>query len=151
MRDVSTLRERLLSVGNLGSIAEKAGVHRGTLSAAFKREREEGSHSIDQTTAEALARATGKSVAWILGGVEPTAPKAEDTLQNARTVAVLLLDAFEIDQRDAWLVLYDVHTPDCTVPGLFRAAAARLRSLGVPPRVEKKPPPEKPRNLSERR
>jgi hypothetical protein len=140
-----------MSIGTITAIAEKARVSRGTLQAAFKREEDEGSHRIDQTTAEKLARATGKSVSWIIEGSEPVAPKAEDTLENARTVALLLLDTFEIDQRDAWLVLYDVHTTDRTVPGLFRAAAARLRSMNIPPRVEKKPPPEKPRNLSERR
>lgn len=140
-----------MSIDTIVAIAERSGVNRGTLQAAFKREKDEGSHRIDQSTAEKLAEATGKSVAWILEGFEPTTPKAEDTLQNARTVALLLLDAFEIDQRDAWLVLYDVHTPDGTVTGLFRAAAARLRSMNVPPRVEKKTPPEKSRNLSERR
>lgn len=72
---------------NRTELARKLGISRQTLYAAFKRERDQGSHGIDSDTAIAIRRLTGRSLSWILTG-EEDAPRAPDIqLRTARRVA----------------------------------------------------------------
>ncbi len=95
----------------LTKFADEAGIRRATLYKAFDRERDEGSHRIDMATAEALARAGKRSVAWVLTGEE--------------TVSV---------DRDAW---YDEGLTLLIRKGLHASDARRLLDGLIASHLEK--------------
>jgi hypothetical protein len=70
---VSTLKERidlLRGKESLVAFAERVGIVRQTLYVAFDREKNEGEHRIDYSTAKLIADATGRTVSWV-NGEEP--------------------------------------------------------------------------------
>lgn len=75
---------------NMTELAEKTGLSRQTLYAAYKREREGKYHGIDTRTAIRIRKLTGRSLSWILTG-EEDAPRTPDMeLGAARRVSVAI-------------------------------------------------------------
>lgn len=73
---------------NMTELAEKTGLSRQTLYAAYKRERAGKYHGIDTKTAIRIRKLTGRSLSWILTG-EEDAPRTPDMqLRAARRVAL---------------------------------------------------------------
>jgi DNA-binding XRE family transcriptional regulator len=142
MLGVSTLEERLRACGPLAEIARKAETNRQTLYKAFERESEGDSHNLSFDTAQALAKATGKHVLWILTGEDPGA----DTLRLAQMVAHWLSQSHELEERDAWLLMQSLKPTGTTIDEIFTAAATKLLELGIPQRAQprKEPTASKP-------
>ena len=89
------------------------------------------------------ARAFNRSPEWVRYGLEQAQPKAPDTLENARIVSSVLCTSYEISQRDAWALLFDLDADASTVQSLHAAAVAKLLAMGIAAREQ--PSPNSPR------
>lgn len=137
---VVSLEDRVEELGGVGAVAKKTKLSRATFYKAFDRERDEGSHNMDTSSLEKIAEAFDRSVEWVRSGSDGEEKAPPNTLENARLVAKLVVKEYALDERDAWLILYDLQADAGNVPELFEATSAKLRAMGVPRRN----PPSKP-------
>ncbi len=133
---VRTLAERVEWVRvnrelTLGEWGQKAGLSRGVVSAALKREKEGKEASFGATNNNRLAQAANVDPHWLStgeGSPEPMPPTvaAEDTQRLVNQVARMLVDLDDCSLADALVALHDVHLPIPNVDGYYRAARAKL-------------------------
>lgn len=138
-----------VGIRGITAVAKRSGLNRGTLYAAFKRERDGGTHDIDGATAQALAKTLNRSAAWIIGETGPIV----DTLAMAQE-AVAKLESHSLikDGAAAWSSLRDVRLAKPSVEAFAREvirrsidieegvvdAPARAEVLTLPPSPPKK-------------
>lgn len=134
---VRTLAERVewVQVNRELTLAEwgqKAGLSRGVVPAALKREKEGKEASFGATNNNRLAQAANVDPHWLSTGegspepMSPVVPATEDTQGLVNQVARMLVDLDGHSLADALVALHDVRLPAPNVDGYYRAARAKL-------------------------